>query len=326
MTGLFKSNNPTSVFFLLIYALVLKFPLFINALPPISQASDAFFYKIILHVIKPVSATIPFIYNLLTFLLIFIQAIYFNRVANAQHLHKQANYLYAMSYLLITSLLANWFSFSAVLINSTIAIWIWSKLCTLYNSAMPKTTIFNIGLATGIATLTCTPFIIFLIWIMVGIGIARPFRIQEWLIGLAGMLTPLYIIIAFLFITDKIGQYNMPAISFYLPRTWPAAPQLFNIVLLVFTTGIGIFYVINNMRRQLVLTRKSWQLLFLFSTIALLLLFINNSNTGANSYLLALPVAAIVSAVFYYPQKKIIPIFFHVSMVLAYLFNFFISK
>ncbi len=315
MTGIFKANNPSGNFLLFLYALFLKFPLFLHAAKPQLQPLDGIFYKVFLNTLSPVVAKFPLFFSVLTFLLLLLQAISFNNTVSQQRLHKQPNYLTGMSYLLITSLFTDWFSFSAPLVVNTILIWIWAKLCKLYNNADAKTTIFNIGFATGLAAFIYFPSICFLILIMVGLAIARPIRLQEWLMGLIGIITPVYFYAAFLFLFNKIHSYHFPGFRFSYPHFFGNKWAYVALVIIIFVSIVGSYFTITNLRRQVVQTRKSWQLLFLYAVVASLVSFINAGINFSYWILLTVPLAPIVASAFFYPSKKMVPIILHWAMV-----------
>lgn len=326
MTGIFKANNPSGNAILFLYAIVLKLPLFLHLRAPELQPLDGVLYKSLLHALVPIANVFSGTYAVLIFLLLFVQAIGFNKIVNDQRLHKQNNYLTGMSYLLITSLFGDWFSLSAPLIVNTLMIWIWSRLCSLYNNPAAKSVIFNIGLVTGIAAFIYFPSIVFLVLIVVGIAIARPFKLQEWITVLIGMITPIYLYAAYLFLTDKVNVYRFPGFHFSVPHffgnKW-AYVALFSIFIAII---IGIYFVNANMRRQVVQTRKSWQLLFLYFAVAALVPFINASINFSYWILLAVPASPIIAAAFFYPQKKAVPLILHWAMFAIFITIGFLGK
>jgi hypothetical protein len=102
--GTFKANNPYNTFLLLIYGLLLKLPMFVHPFVPKPQQTDGFLFKGILIQLAVVGEKIPIVYPIITFILLFTQAITFNQLVNEQRLMQKANYLTGMSYLLVTSL------------------------------------------------------------------------------------------------------------------------------------------------------------------------------------------------------------------------------
>jgi hypothetical protein len=326
VTGIFKANNPSGNAILFLYAIVLKLPMFLHLRSPQLQPLDGILYKSLLQILNPIASTFTGIYSVLTFILLFVQAIWFNKIVNEQRLHKQNNYLTGMSYLLVTSLFSDWFSFSAPLIVNSFMIWIWSKLCSLYNNPNAKAAIFNIGLATGIAAFMYFPSISFLLLILVGIAIARPFRLQEWLTILAGIFTPVYLFWAWLYLTDKTKTYRYPGFHFSYPHFFGNKWAYAALLIVFLATAIGLYFVNANMRRQVVQTRKSWQLLFLYIVVAALVPFINASINFSYWILLAVPISPVIAASFFYPQKKLYATILHWAMFAIFVAIGFFGK
>ncbi len=273
----------------------------------------------------PAASAFPFVYAFIPFLLLCIQAISLNRTVNTQRLLKLPNYLTGMTYLLITSLFTDWFSLSAPLIVSTFMIWTFSKLCSLYTNYTARATIFNIGFVTGLTAFIYFPSIIFLLLIMAGITIARPFRLQEWLIGLIGIMTPVYFFGAWLFLTGKTGTFHFPGFHFSYPHSSGKITYV-AVSVIILATLSGIYFINANMRRQVVQTRKSWQLLFLYLAVAVFVPFINGGSGFSYWILPAVALSPVIAAAFFYPQKRVFPLLLHWAIFALYIFISFFAK
>ena len=68
MIGVFKQKNPGNAFILLIYALILKFPIFLHAPAPLRQEEDNYLYRLVLKLLLPAGGEKGFFYGLLVFL------------------------------------------------------------------------------------------------------------------------------------------------------------------------------------------------------------------------------------------------------------------
>ncbi len=190
MTGTFKSNNSYNNFLLFLYGVLLKLPLFLHPKIPQPQQIDGFLYKALLKWLQPFGNGLPVIYAVIAFLLLFTQAISFNKLVNDQRIMQRPNYLTGMSYLLITSLFLEWNMLSSPLIINTLLIWVWAKMSGLHNNPRPKTALFNIGVAIGLSTFFYFPSLAFAALIIFGLAITRPFKMAEWLLALFGIITP----------------------------------------------------------------------------------------------------------------------------------------
>jgi Family of unknown function (DUF6427) len=322
----FKKNNPSGKILLFLYAIVVKFPLFFGSNKIQSLSTDGILYKFFGNVINTIGASFSPIYGLVTFSLLLFQALQINKICIEQKLHKQNNYLTGMSYLLITSLFPEWFSLSAPLVVNTLILVAFGKICTLYYNSNPKTNLFNIGLIIGIASFISFPSILFLILAIVGIFIARPFNIKEWIIVFIGITVPLYLFAGYLFITDKFYLFKFPKFTF--SKVNFVHSNLFGVALgfIIVGMAIGMYFINQNFNRQVVQTRKSWQLLFFYFIVAALIP-ITNANTNFSFWILtAIPAAPIVGAAFFYPTKKWFPTVLHILLFCLFVFITFWKK
>jgi hypothetical protein len=326
VTGVFKSNNPYNTFLLLVYGLLLKLIMFIHPQIPLPQQTDGFLFKLLLSQLSGVGSSLPIIYPLISFILLYTQAITLNALVNQHRLMQKPNYLTGMAYLLITSLFAEWNILSAPLIINSFIIWVWSRMSKLYNEPSPKTSLFNIGMAIGISSFFYFPVISFSALVVVGLLITRPFKLPEWVVALLGLASPFYFLAAYVYITDKWQGYHFPGVAVTFPRFIESRWALAAIFIVLFISSTGFVYVQKNFRRQLVQARKSWNLIFLYLLIALFIPFINASHSFVYWILSAVPIAVIAGAGFLYPQKKGFPLILHwlmVAFVIA--FSYFVQ-
>ena len=325
MTGTFKANNPYNTFLLLIYGILLKLPMFLHPKAPQEQLVDGFLYKALLKWLHPVVGGFPIIYAVIAYSLLYTQAVSFNKLVNELKLMQKPNYLTGMSYLLVTSLFSEWNMLSAPLIINTLLIWVWASMSGLHNDANPKRSLFNIGLAIGISTFFYFPSLAFIALIIFGLAIIRPFKLSEWLTALLGIVTPYYFVLAWAFLTDKWEGYHFPGIAVTTPKFNQTTWSYIAIIIVLFTTVVGFFFVQQNFRRQLIQARKSWNLIFLYLVVAVFIPFINATHTFEYWILSAVPLSALLGAAFLYPNKKILPLILHWLMVAFVIASAFVN-
>ncbi|MBL0145120.1 MAG: hypothetical protein IPP48_04555 [Chitinophagaceae bacterium] len=306
---------------------MLKLPLFLHPQIPQPQQIDGFLYKGLLLWLTPIAKELPFIYSIITFILLYAQAITLNKLANDQKLFAKPNYLTGMSYLLITSLFTEWQVLSAPLIISTIIIWVLSKMSNLYNTQNAKTDLFNIGLVIGIGTFFYFPSVAFLLLVLFGLALIRPFKLAEWVIALLGVITPYYFLLAYVFIADKWQGYTFPGFAITRPFFNQTNLAYIAIGLVLGASAFGLLFVNQNFRRQLIQSRKSWNLIFLYLLIAIFIPFINATHTFNYWVLCAVPFAVLIAATFFYTNKKWISLSLHWIMVgLVIALEYFFKK
>lgn len=322
MIGIFKQKNPANVFLLLVFGILIKIPMFLHPYVPTPKPGHGILFQKILKFLEPAGHSNPIIYPLLAFALIFLQAIQLNQFMNAQRMMSRPNFFPGMSYMLITSLLPEWNYFSAPLIINTILLFVLSGLFKIYNQSNAKGAIFNIGLALGVASFLFFPAITFLIWILLALAVMRPFKLNEWVLCIVGIITPYYFYGIYLFITDQWNIHNLlPDFSIGLPAITQSAWLAGSAFLLIVPFLMGGYFVQDNLRRMLIQVRKGWSLLLLYLLGAIFIPFVNNSDTFENWVITAIPFAAFHACTYLYSTIRILPMLLFwltVAFILGY--------
>lgn len=322
MIGIFKQKNPANVFLLLVFGVLLKLPAFLHPHVPVIEPGHGILFQKILRFLEPIGRSSPVIYPVLAYLLIFLQAVLLNRFINSQRMTNKASFYPGMAYMLITSLLPEWNFFSAPLIINTILLFILSGLFKIYNQQNAKGAIFNIGLALGIASFLFFPAITFVIWILLALAVMRPFRLNEWVLCIVGIITPYYFYGIYLFLTDNWSLENfLPHFSIGLPTITQSAWLAGSAFLLIVPFLMGGYFVQDNLRRMLIQVRKGWSLLLLYLLAGVFIPFVNNSATFENWVITAIPFAAFHACTYLYSTMRILPLvlfWLTVAFILGY--------
>ena len=235
-------------------------------------------------------------------------AIYANTVIMSQRMFPKTSFLVAISMLLLSSLVPGANLLTAPLLLLPLLIFIFRQCMALYNSSLPRTTIYNIGLATGIGTILYHPFAIFIIAVMGAVVTMRTFRVQEWLLLLLGLLSPYYIYLSWQFITGNWHpQEQIPMFRFSVQHISRDVYSLIAGGTVLLWTFTGVYCWQANLRRMLIQPRKNWRILLLMSVLCIALLFFKTSN-GTDSFALAVfPFGCFAASAFVYPKKLFWP-------------------
>ncbi|RYY60931.1 MAG: hypothetical protein EOO05_08180 [Chitinophagaceae bacterium] len=301
MIGIFKQKNPLNLLVLLVVGVLIKLPMFSEPHPPAMRPGDGVLYDAILQFLNPVAQSFRSIYPLLAFILLFTQAVWLNSFVNNQRMMTRSSYLPGMAYLLVTSLLPEWNHFSPPLLVNTILLLVLSWLFSTYNKANAKGTIFNIGVALGVAGFLFISSLTFTVWVLLALAVMRPFRITEWLICLLGITTPFYFYAIYIVIDGHWSwQEFMPHISLGVPSLKQSAWLAGSVFLIMVPFLVGGYYVQENLRRMLINVRKGWSLLLLYLLAALLLPFVNTTDTFENWLMAMIPMAAFHACTYFY--------------------------
>lgn len=312
MVAIFKQKNPGNAFILLLYALALKFPFFMRPEKPMVNEGDNYIFNIVVKAIESLTGGSVFIYSILAFLLLFVQATLLNRISNSIKLLPRSNFLIGMSYILITSLVHEWNLFSAPLLVNSLLIWIWYRLTTMYNHNNPKTAIFNVSMLVGILPLIYSPAVAFLLLLIFALIVTRPFRITEWLVALLGFTTPYYFLFVVLFLTNQWNWHKViPVISFHLPHLPSSLWVTGGITFMVIPFLIGAWYAQANIGKMLIQMRKSWSLLLMLLIVSVLIIMLNPGSNYLSWLPAVVPLAAFHGAAYYYLPGRWFPSLLH---------------
>ena len=322
MIGIFKQKNPANILLLLVFGVLIKLPMFLHSHTPVARSGDGVLFKAILKLLEPTGQSNPSLYPILAFGLLFLQAIMLTRFINTQRMMSRPTFFPGMAYMLITSLLPEWNYFSAPLMVNTILLFVLTGLFKIYNQSNAKGTIFNIGLALGIASFLFFPSITFVVWILLALAVMRPFRLNEWVLCILGITTPFYFYAIYLFINDEWSwQHLWPHFSVGLPSIKQSVWLAGSAFLLVVPFLGGGYYVQDNLRKMLIQVRKGWSLLLLYLLGAIFIPFVNNSDSFENWVMAAIPFAAFHACTYLYSTLRILPLLLFwltVAFVLGY--------
>ena len=300
MIGSFKANNPRNNFLLLLYGLALNWPLFFKSAPAIINSNDTFLYQYFIGIFN--KYTNDAIINGVAFLILFLQAVIINKIATDQKLFQRNNYLVGMSYLLITSIFH--IGFSSALLSISVLISILSILFNMSNQGNPKKNIFNMGLLTGLAILIFFPTFLFVFFVLFGLLIFRPFRIQEWFIVVLGIIAPFYFVFAFGYLLDNFEMLHFPTLYFRIPKFHLTTFEISSLCLTILLSIIGFVFAQSNMRKLLVQSRNCWTIMSAFLFFAIFIPFFNKTPQFQFTLFSLVPASIFVASNFYYPENK----------------------
>lgn len=271
---------------------------------PVVRPADGILYEGLIKLLHPASQSLPLFYPMLTFTLLFIQAVVLTRFVNNQRMMNKSTYLPGMAFMLITSLLPEWNYFSAPLLTNSILLFILSGLFGVYSQQNAKGSIFNIGLALGIAGFLFISSLTFIVWVFLALAVMRPFRINEWLICLLGITTPFYFYAIYTVIDGKWSWDEfIPHLSIGVPSLKQSAWLAGSVFLIMVPFLMGGYYVQENLRRMLINVRKGWSLLLLYLLTAILLPFVNSSDTFENWIMAMVPMASFHACSYLYSRR-----------------------
>lgn len=305
--------------------ILLKLPFFLQPVVPQYEDGDGFLYVSLLQALQPAGAVFPWLYPILSFLLLFIQAVTFNGLINNQKLFPQQHLLPAFSFILITSIVPDWNILSPGLIINTILVWAWPRMVGLYQNTHPKQNLFNLGFGFGICSFIYFPAVYYLALLIVALAIYRPFYISEWLVTLVGLLTPFYFVLVYFFVWDQwqLAHTLIPAHYLRLPQISFNSDFWITVVLIVLPFILGLLMSARFVGRMLVHARKSWSFMLVYLVISLLLPFVNSQGGLLHFVLAAVPISFFHAGFYSAPRKKWFPELFVWLSIAWVVINYF---
>jgi hypothetical protein len=315
--GSFKANNPRNNFLLLLYGLALNWTLFFKSGPFTINSNDTFLFQYFFAIINKFANDA--IIGSVAFLILFLQAVVINKIVTDQKMFQRNNYLTGMSYLLITSIFH--VGFSSTLISLSFIIWILSILFNLSTQGNPKKNIFNLGLLTGVSILIFFPSFLFVLLVLFGLLIFRPFRIQEWIIMILGIIAPFYFVFAFGFLLDKAEILVLPSFYLRIPKFKFSGFEITSLSITLLLVIIGFSFTQSNLRKLLVQSRNCWTIITAFLIFALLIPFFNKTPQFLFTLFCFVPASIFVASTFYYPEKKWFVNLSHWALVILSIIN-----
>ncbi len=320
MIRTFKANNPLNTFLLFLYGIVLKMAWFLHPQIPVVQSSDGFLWKDFIHFLSIHFQGSSIMYPIITYLFLFTQAISFNHLAIQRKLVQKPNYLFGMSYLLLTSFFGEWNTLSSGLVVSTLLILVIAKLFTLNTAQHAKSTLFNLGIIIGVCSFFQFYFIAFVILIFVSLLLLRPFRVVEWLMSTVGILITWYFLLAILFLNNQIYSFHLPEWDFLLPSMALNFDKYVLFILIIVFSFVGAIFVQSESNKQMVRVRKNWTILFLFFLLAIIIPGISGTHNFQYWLLMIIPSSAFVGALFFYTRKMWMVHLLHWFLVLLIIY------
>ncbi|MEP6844975.1 MAG: hypothetical protein ABI861_03200 [Panacibacter sp.] len=319
MVSFFKEKSATAVFGLVIVSIGTRLFFWEHHPQIVTSADDGLIYLLLTQLLF---LPIPAIGLLYHFIVVF-QALRLNYALDNLRMFPKPCYTTALAYVILTALIPAWNNISSALVINGMVIWLLFRLLKLYSSSSPKSLLYNIGLIISCTVILYYATMPLILLAFVAVAVYRPFRINEWMILLLGILTPIYFLAGYLFLNDQLEAVLNKPIIFKLQIIRPANLAI-TIATFIFTSIViitGAYLWQSNSGRMVIQVRKNWSILF-FMVILLIPGVFFIKNTWPDALLLAAPAAAaFVSNTWQYPKKNLLPALLFWSFIAVITYN-----
>ncbi len=305
MINQFRKLSPVNLILLLAYTFFMRMAIFYEMPDHLNFDFLESSSRLLIHVdIENLLSPIANVF--FATILVFIQALIFNRIVNNHNLLSRQSFLPGLMYITGTSLFMPFMILSPTLFCNFLLIWIIDKCLKLGKSNNAMITVFDIGMIIGVGTLIYFPFISMLLIIFLGLLLFRSFNWREWIAGLIGFLTIFFFLAVYYYWNDNLS-------SFY--QIWkPLAnkfPTVFAIeyddylvlVPVTITMILAALQLRENFFRSFISTRKAFQLLFFMFIVAAGSFYLK-PNYRLYHFLLCVPPGAVLLAYYFSNARK----------------------
>lgn len=320
MTGPFRSQSPLTYVLLFVYGLLLRLSAFLEPTPPITGATDGILYKMLLGAMSETSGIPGILWPLLAYLLVYGQALWLDWHMNRERLLGKAGHIPAMTYLLVTAMVPDWWGFSAPLLANILLLPVISLTSDILNNRRAGMLMFYAGLLTGLASLLHFPSFLLILLAFFGIVSLGPFPMVVWLLALTGFLLPYYYVFSLQFL---LSEWDPGAVWMAFRPTLPSIHSpgtgVWTWVALLLPLAIGIWHMNRQVFRMLIRNRKCWNLFIVLLAIASAAPFLFPSKGAALWIALAPGLAAYHANAYVHVRRRWMAELLHLSCLAAVL-------
>lgn len=305
MINQFRNLNPINLLLLFAYTFFMRMAIFAD--PP-AQLNFEFlepYTKFFIQI--PVQNTFSPIGNaFFAAIIIYVQAILFNRVVNNHGLLNKPGFLPALLYVTAAGLFMPFLVLSPTLICNFLLIWIMDKFLKVGKSPNALMIMFDIGMIIAIGTLIYFPFIVMLVMIWFTLLLYRSFNGREWMAGLVGFLTIFFFVWVFYYWNDNLSMFY----KIWLPlgNKFPSVFKInYNDYLVLVPVLVMMILAMIQLRenffRSFISTRKAFQMLFIMFLVAIVSVY-TKPDFRLYHFLLCVPPGSVLLAYYFSNARK----------------------
>lgn len=204
MVSIYKDKSIFSLVLLIVIAGLLFAPAMIGTTQLLVNSRQGFLYYLLRGLVPLQGGIAVFSFLLLKI----ITALFINFIANELKLFPKTGFIPALSFLILSAMLPSWMQIMPALIGCMLLAINFYAGVKLYNAVRPQAAIFNLGLITGLNVLLYYAMLPTLLITLYALSVTRPFKLSEWFLLLTGILTPLYFLAGYLFLSGQIELLN----------------------------------------------------------------------------------------------------------------------
>jgi hypothetical protein len=305
--GLFRSNNPLSLLFLVALACIPHFyaPITIPLLADISSNETmAYIFKWASFGLFEANTIWG---DLISIVVTVAEGLILNKIVSDNKFAERPGYITAMTFVMANSLIPYEQQSYMLLINALLILAL-KNLISIYKKDKPINAILFAGFYIGIVSSFETFYFIFFGWLTIALLIMRPASLREWIILFIGFGLPFYFLISFLYLTNDLIAatiFKMPSFKISIPSLSGLNWVKFSI--LIFLPLIGFSVANKHVGKILIHGRKSYLLFLVLFLTVITLCIISFKDIPFCFYLLPIPFSVLTTHLYTSSKRNIVP-------------------
>lgn len=318
MLRLFKSSDPVTLVFLIIYAVIVNVKLIIEPLP-IDHTQYYFISDIIFNKWLNIGSIPNVVLIIANIIFVVIQAILISMMMQGYKIISKPSLLPAMVFILLCSLFPVMLTNTPLIITGFFIIWILFKIFSAYNKPKADNIYFDTGLLNGVASVLYFPAILFSIYSLLSLVRIRTTTFREFVLFITGIFIIYFLVGTAIFWFDLFPQFMDT--QFFGSITFIAITSIFTKINSIKFIIIGIVLVMsllfysNKFSTNLIQVRRylgSFVMLFIFSILTLLL---NKFPGDSGLYFILITTAIFIGYYFFHSPKRLGPEVMHLGLL-----------
>lgn len=293
MLELFRRNQLQYYLFVLLYSLLVSIPFFIRSSEAITHHGGYFYQYLI-----PFITNYSIIAKIIGFVVMMIQIVFLNRIANIHHLTIKSSLIPGIFYVLFMNYYPEFISYLPETISNLFLIFGLGNLMNLDVRKRKPHRLINAALFFSLASLFYPIYLLFIITIFIFLQILSNIKTRDFFFIFFGAIVPYYFYGVFIYlyegsqgITDLI---NEKIVWFSFNYDWLADPiiilklSIFCIILLMIYGNMSS--LMNKMHIQF---RKKINATYIFMTISIFISLLG-SDAGIANMVMIFPTLSIL--------------------------------
>lgn len=260
----------------------------------------------------------------LSHILIFVQAILLNHIANRVKIVPEGQLFPALVFVVLTGLHSEIFGIGPVLIANLFFILALRSICEIYLMKNATLNVFNFGFFVAIASLFYPPYFWVILLGVFGLTVFRGFNLKEFLQLLSGFVTAIILFFSYLYITNELEIFwNDQIVNFMSPyifsMIFSSKGVISMIIILLIFVLVFVKYNFLQIKAQIAV-QKFFDFMFWIAFISLLSLFFFKIDSISHILIFLTPLSILVSVILARLKNELMTETIHLIFVLLALF------